>query len=280
MTKAQSDSAMKLWMPAGVVRRQSRLSQQRSLVRALVLLILCGVGLQGCASKAKWQRYQQQEQARVGQLRAQAEDNTYRPGAPDAQVATSYGGLYVSPMQSPTQAYQATRQAAAMQMPVYQAHNGENINHYVQGMMHDLIAGITLQNPNMIVGVTSFVYLDGPYDQTDLIGNQLSESFMHEVHQFGLNVVDFKTTDYIRVTPQGDFVFSRDFMELREEQPIEVILGGTMVKHQGGMLVNARIVGVSSKKVMATAQGFIPAAVVQHLHSSQNAGSLRLKQGE
>lgn len=280
MTKAQSDCAVTHMMSTGVSRRQPKLPQQRSLVGTLLLLILCGVGLQGCASKAKWQRYQQQEQARVGQLSAQAEDNTYLPGTPEANLAATYGGLYVSPMQGPAQAYQATRQAATMQMSVYQVHNGENINHYVQGMMHDLIAGITLQNPNMIVGVTSFVYLDGPYDQTDLIGNQLSESFMHEVHQFGLNVVDFKTTDYIRVTPQGDFVFSRDFMELREEQPIEVILGGTMVKHQGGLLVNARIVGVSSKKVLATAQGFVPAAVVQHLHSSQNAGSLRLKQGE
>ena len=128
--------------------------------------------------------------------------------------------------------------------------------------------------------MTSFVYLDGPYDQTDLLGNQLSESFMHEVHQFGLGVIDFKTTDYIRVTPQGDFVFSRDFMELKEEQPIEFVLGGTLVRHQGGTLINARLVSVASKKVAATAQGFIPQQVVDALYHSGGSEKLLLKQGE
>ena len=102
---------------------------------------------------------------------------------------------------------------------------------------------------------------------------------MHEIHQFGLDVVDFKTTDFIRVTPKGDFVFSRDFMELREEQPIEYVLGGTLVHHQGGTLVNARIVSVASKKVLASAQSFVPQHVVSAIQPSSQPGKLNLKQG-
>ncbi|RVU34536.1 hypothetical protein EOE67_14930 [Rheinheimera riviphila] len=188
--------------------------------------------------------------------------------------------LYVTPGLYDGAAYQATRMSAQKMQQHYQPQVGVNVNHYVQGMMHDLVANLDMVKQGMIIGVTSFVYLDGAYDQTDLFGNQLSEGFMHEIHQFGLDVVDFKTTDYIRVTPKGDFVFSRDFMELREEQPIEYVLGGTLVQHQGGTLVNARIVSVASKKVLASAQSFVPQHVVSAIQPSALPGKLYLKQGE
>jgi TolB-like protein len=188
--------------------------------------------------------------------------------------------LFVTPGLYDGAAYQATRMSAQKMQQHYQPQVGVNVNHYVQGMMHDLVANLDMVKQGMIIGVTSFVYLDGAYDQTDLFGNQLSEGFMHEIHQFGLDVVDFKTTDFIRVTPKGDFVFSRDFMELREEQPIEFVLGGTLVQHQGGTLVNARIVSVASKKVLASAQSFVPQHVVSAIQPSAMPGKLYLKQGE
>lgn len=197
--------------------------------------------------------------------------------ATQARPAPQY---YVSPALYDGAAYQATQQAAVKLQALYQPQANLNVNHFVQSMMHDLVANLDSAEPQMVIGMTSFVYLDGPYDQADLLGNQLSESFMHEVHQFGLGVVDFKTTDYIRVTPQGDFVFSRDFMELKEEQPIQYVLGGTLVRHQGGTLVNARLVSVASKKVSATAQGFIPQHVVDALYHSGGSEKLLLKQGE
>jgi hypothetical protein len=58
------------------------------------------------------------------------------------------------------------------------------------------------------------------------------------------------------------------------------VLGGTLVQHQGGTLVNVRLVSVASKKVLATAQGFIPEPVVNALQDSASPGKLMLKQGE
>jgi TolB-like protein len=188
--------------------------------------------------------------------------------------------LYVTPSLYDGAAYQASRMSAQKVQSHYQPKAAVNVNHYVQGMMHDLVANLDLVKQGMIIGVTSFVYLDGAYDQTDLFGNQLAEGFMHEIHQFGLDVVDFKTTDFIRVTPRGDFVFSRDFMELREEQPIEYVLGGTLVQHEGGTLVNVRIVSVATKKVLASAQSFVPQHVVSAIQPSSLPGKLNLKQGE
>lgn len=165
---------------------------------------------------------------------------------------------------------------------VYQKTQVGDLNHYVQGIMQDLIANMDTPDNSMDIGVTSFVYLDGNFDDTDLLGNQLSESFMHELHQFGLNVLDFKSSDYIRVTPAGDFNFSRDYEELKPDMPVQYVMGGTMVKHQDGVMVNARMVSLNSKKILSTAQGFIPANVVDALHRShQKSGiSLKFKQNE
>lgn len=244
-------------------------------------LLLLSFGLVSCASMDKWERIANEKLAAEDAARAQkALINHPTVKVPVVPKHSPAQALYVTPSLYDGAAYQATRQAAVKQQSQYLPSSKVTINHYIQGMMHDLVANLDLSKPGMIVGMTSFVYLDGPYDQADLLGNQLSEGFMHEVHMFGLSVVDFKTTDYIRVTPQGDFVFSRDFMELREQQPIEFVLGGTLVQHQGGTLVNARIVSVASKKVLATAQGFLPQHVVNALLPSQTPNKLLLKQGE
>ncbi|MFT5311895.1 MAG: TolB-like protein [Paraglaciecola sp.] len=143
--------------------------------------------------------------------------------------------------------------------------NGKNINYYVRGLMQDLVGNLQYVNNTTPVAVTSFVMLNSDYQQTNLLGNQISESLLHEVHKFGIPVIDFKTTDYIRVTEQGDFIFSRDFLELSDSSPVRYVVGGTLVKYNGGYLVNARIIGVESKAVVASAQSFIPGNVADAL---------------
>ena len=154
----------------------------------------------------------------------------------------------------------------------------KNINHYVRGIMQDMAENLQYVNTKTPLAVSSFVFLDRDYNNADLVGNQIAESFMHELHNFGVPVIDFKTTDYMRVTPGGDFVFSRDYLELNQEQNFSYVLAGTLVNHQGGILVNARIVGLASKAVVGSAQGFIPQSVVDALNSSNSADGIMLKQ--
>jgi TolB-like protein len=141
----------------------------------------------------------------------------------------------------------------------------QNINFYVRGLMQDLVSNLQYVNSTTPVAVVSFVMLDSDYNQANLLGNQIAESLMHEIHKFGIPVIDFKTTDYIMVTPQGDFAFTRDYEEVNPSMPARYIVGGTMVKHQGGYLINARIVGIESKAVVASAQSFIPSKVADAL---------------
>jgi TolB-like protein len=136
-----------------------------------------------------------------------------------------------------------------------------DINHYVRGLMQDLVANLQYVNATTPVAVVSFVMLDSDYNDANLLGIQIAESLIHEVHKFGIPVIDFKTTGYIRVTEQGDFAFSKDFEDFSGDMPARYIVGGTMLKNADGYLINARIVGVKSQAVVASAQSFIPNSV-------------------
>lgn len=165
------------------------------------------------------------------------------------------------------------------QMPVYASDRGiyrghaltKHVGHYVQSMAQDLISNMEYLTDKTPVGVTTFSPVDSDLQKTNLLGFQIAESFMHELHKFRIPVVDFKATDYIRVTEQGDFLLSRDFLELKNRVAIEYILTGTMTRHQGGMLVNARILGMESKAVVASAQMMIPFYVVDALLPTDDA---------
>jgi hypothetical protein len=84
----------------------------------------------------------------------------------------------------------------------------------------------------------------------------------------------------------GDFVLSRDFLDLNNSTPIQYVLTGTMTKHQGGFIVNARMLGMESNVVVASAQSFIPFYIVDALipsgSSRQNevVDGVRIIQGE
>ncbi len=141
----------------------------------------------------------------------------------------------------------------------------KHIGDYVKNMAQDLINNMEYVNEKTPVAVTHFALLDSDLKSTNLLGQQMAESFVHELHKFRVPVLDFKTTDYIRITEKGDFVLSRDYLELNSALPIEYVLTGTMTRHQGGMLVNARIIGLDSHAVVASAQMMVPFYVVDAL---------------
>ena len=162
----------------------------------------------------------------------------------------------------------------------YQVKSTKNINHYVRGIMHDLVENMQYVTHQTPIAVASFVFLDSDYNSSSILGNQIAESFVHEVHKFGIPVVDYKTSDYIRVTPTGDYVFSRDFLDLSGDAPIKYILGGTLTKHYDGYLINARVVGIDSKAVVASAQAMIPRHIADSLERSSLNDGIPLISGE
>ncbi len=111
------------------------------------------------------------------------------------------------------------------------------------------------------IGVASFVAFDNTLQRTNALGNQLAESFIKEIQAFGLPVVDFKLMQGIHVQSDGDKVFSRNSWDLKDAD-VDYVLSGTMHQDEKGVRVNARIIAVEKKTVVATARGFIPHFVV------------------
>ena len=73
------------------------------------------------------------------------------------------------------------------------------------------------------IAVASFVNL-GTLETSNWLGQQLAEDFVHELHRRGEIVFDYKLTGSIKVTPEGDFVFSRDWTELSKRVPVSRVL--------------------------------------------------------
>ena len=154
------------------------------------------------------------------------------------------------------------------------------INDVVKGLAFQMLDNSAFVNTKAPVAVASFVNLKD-LESTNWLGNQLSESFVHELQRHGLLIVDFKTTGHIRVTKDGDYVLSRDWQELPERQIIDYVVTGTMIEQAGGVIVNARMIGIESKVVVATAQAFIPAWVIgDELTHQQNVNNnVKMKDG-
>jgi TolB-like protein len=139
------------------------------------------------------------------------------------------------------------------------------LNDYVEQMALDLsleLVDLKLEYP---IAVTSFVQLDATLNHADSLGNQLAESFITELRKVGLLVNDHKVMGNILVTSTGDFALSRDANNLKSGQNIGYVLTGTMVKNTKGMLINARIVGLSSNIVVAATSKLIPNIMLQEL---------------
>lgn len=153
------------------------------------------------------------------------------------------------------------------------------VNDYSRNIVHELMEQHLALEDNAMVAVTDLSYTDSSLDQGSLFSHHFSEAIIYDLHRFGVAVLDYKATDYIRVTPEGDFVLSRNFEELKAELPIKYVVTGTMTKHRQGLLVNARLIEIDSKRVISAARTFVPEHVVRALLNHELQHSLRLKQG-
>ena len=114
------------------------------------------------------------------------------------------------------------------------------------------------------VAVTRFVEQDSRQDMNysgkplKHLGGQLEESFVYELNKRGYKVIDFKLAQNIKVTNQGDLIWSRNVDELNPVIEATYVVAGTLTPHQNGAVVNLRMVNMRNQKVMATAMGFVP----------------------
>jgi len=134
-----------------------------------------------------------------------------------------------------------------------------------------LVDNATRLDQRDLIGVTSFVRLNESLEDSTVLGNQLSEYLITELQEFGLAIVDFKLAGNIKVTSQGDFVLSRKAEALAKQVEMEHVVTGTIIEDDRGVRVNARIVSMSNKQVVASANVYIPAFMIIDLNKALTA---------
>ncbi|GGW63648.1 FlgO family outer membrane protein [Alishewanella tabrizica] len=153
------------------------------------------------------------------------------------------------------------------------------LDHYARNLVHELMVNHHRVEEQAMVAVTDIAFIDTDLQQGTVFSNHLSEAIIYDLHLFGVPVLDYKVTDYIRVTEKGDFVLSRDFSELSAELPIKYVVTGTATAHQSGVMVNARLIQIDTKRVISAARTFVPTAVYKAILQQHSDASLKLKQG-
>lgn len=150
---------------------------------------------------------------------------------------------------------------------------------YVAGMAQQMINSARYVSPSTPIGVASFVSIND-LKETSVFGMQLAESFVYEMQQHGMSVIDYKATGFIRITKDGDFVYSRNIKELAKAQPIQYLLIGTYTRTIRGYMINARLVGAESKVVVASAQQLVPTQIYNDaMDIDPNRDKPRMKDG-
>jgi TolB-like protein len=142
----------------------------------------------------------------------------------------------------------------------------KSISDYAEQLAMQLMQNTSKLNTQSLVGIASFVMLDGSLQRTNVLGNQMAELFISEVQQYGMSVVDFKVMNGIQISDNGDYIFSRDTDELASKLALDYVLSGTMIQNEQGVKVSARIVSTSNKVVVSSAKVFIPHFVIEALN--------------
>jgi TolB-like protein len=90
------------------------------------------------------------------------------------------------------------------------------------------------------------------------IGLQIQESFITLGAQAGLKIIEYKTMSSIKLQQGFDVMLSRDIQNLHEKINAQYFLTGTYSEQDNSLVVNARLIELSSQNVVAAATDYIP----------------------
>jgi TolB-like protein len=147
----------------------------------------------------------------------------------------------------------------------------------IEDMVAEMLSNNQFVGKQNAIAVTSIVNLTN-LAETNRFGHQITEGIIHYLHSNGFRVVDFKLTGTIQVTPEGDFIHSRDWEELKGEQSIDYLVSGTLDQYDSGLYISVRMVGLQSQVVVASSQAFVSAEQVQSFTSKPEELILKEKE--
>lgn len=93
------------------------------------------------------------------------------------------------------------------------------------------------------------------------LGVQLEQGLVTEATKRGFTAQEFRLTNDIIISKDSDRVLSRDVTHLSGLDRVDYYITGTLVHQQDGAMVNAKVIDVRSKDVVAAATRFFPAGL-------------------
>ncbi|MCJ8294159.1 MAG: FlgO family outer membrane protein [Colwellia sp.] len=112
------------------------------------------------------------------------------------------------------------------------------------------------QAANIAVGTfTDLTTLQGSQESLALktLGLQLEDGLMTESVQRGFKVIEYRLRQNLTITKDANLMLSRELKFINEHQNINYFLTGTIALRDENILINARLVNVKSKEIVAAA---------------------------
>lgn len=131
---------------------------------------------------------------------------------------------------------------------------------YADRLVYELTKQV---NPESLgfISVSSFVELDDNLQNTNPLGNQLSEVLLTSLKESGFAVEDLYVANKIQVNEQGAFIFSRD--KLKKIQS-NYILSGVIKYTPNSVNINARVINIKESEIVAAHSFNIPNYIVRN----------------
>ncbi|GIU36025.1 hypothetical protein L2719_19755 [Shewanella schlegeliana] len=155
----------------------------------------------------------------------------------------------------------ANNQTESQMMNGHGLPHTEAVNHLSQQMTNELVRqNDSLRSDQPLLVATPVLLSD--LKTTNALGLQFQQGLIASLHDHQFNLVDINVSDALKVTPDGEFILTRDWQQLPSDIPVENVVVSTMSFSTQGVAINSRIVNVTNNRVVSAAQGFVNASVM------------------
>ena len=143
--------------------------------------------------------------------------------------------------------------------------SSENLIHqHITRLANTLFSSAKNMKLNQSVAVGTFLPVSLINEKNKLeqnhIGLQIQESFITLGSQAVLKIIEYKTMSSIVIQQGSDVMLSRQIQNLHEKVNAQYFLTGTYSEQENSLVVNARLIELSSQNVVAAATDYIPTA--------------------
>jgi len=143
----------------------------------------------------------------------------------------------------------------------------KTIHQHVTRLANSLFSSAKNINLDQSVAVGTFLPVSLISDESMLeqrhIGLQIQESFITLGSQAGLKIIEYKTMSSIKIQKGTDVMLSRNTQNLHSGINAQYFLTGTYSEQDDGLVVNARLIELSSQNVVAAATDYIPTVTLK-----------------